>query len=114
VLLALCGAVVLASMAYLAYSIFGEFMKRARRPSTSTEKPGSPKKKPTTLRRLLVAGWAFYLVGLILLLVFPKHLLGQGSVATLLALGVVLITVSVIYALVSVGRRRLRPPRQET
>ncbi len=57
------------------------------------------------LKRMLIAGWGLYFLGVVLLLGFPTHLVRRWTIAVMLVLSLVLIASSIAYALgTSYGR----------
>lgn len=60
------------------------------------------------VRRILITGWVLYFLGAAFLLVFPRPLVRQGTLAALLVLGLVLVAASVAYAFAAVYRRMVK------
>jgi hypothetical protein len=63
------------------------------------------------LKRILIAGWGLYFLGVVLLLGFPEHMVRRWTVVVLLALSFVLIAASVVYALGTAYRRAVKRRR---
>ena len=60
------------------------------------------------LKRILIAGWICYFIGVALLLLFPKHLISHWTLLTLLWLNLILIPTSVIYGILIAYKKRFK------
>jgi hypothetical protein len=65
------------------------------------------------LKRMLIAGWGLYFMGVALLLGFPSHLVRRWTIAVLLVLSLVLIAASVAFALGAAYQRAAGGGREE-